>query len=49
MVFFKKEYGDSMNALEHSDGLAVLAFFFEVSIYLHNTVRFPTTFPPRYK
>lgn len=29
MVFFKTEYGDLNAALEHSDGLTVLAFLYE--------------------
>lgn len=31
VVFFKQEYKNAKTALEHSDGLTVLAFFYEVS------------------
>ncbi|CAO1367188.1 unnamed protein product [Diamesa serratosioi] len=31
MVFYKKEYRGMRSALEHTDGLTVLAFFFEIS------------------
>lgn len=31
MVFFKKEYGSMKEATLHSDGLAVLAFFFKIA------------------
>lgn len=31
MVFFKKEYKSLEQALNHSDGLTVLAFFFSIS------------------
>jgi carbonic anhydrase len=31
IVMFKKQYGTFSNALEHSDGLTVLAFFFIIS------------------
>ncbi|CAO1306342.1 unnamed protein product [Diamesa hyperborea] len=31
VVFYKKEYREMRSALDHSDGLTVLAFFFEVS------------------
>lgn len=30
VVMFKKEYGNSTNAMTKSDGLAVLAFFFNI-------------------
>lgn len=30
MVFYKKQYRNQRDALEHADGLAVLAFFYEV-------------------
>lgn len=30
MVFFKEEYGSATDAVKHSDGLTVLAFFYEV-------------------
>lgn len=33
-VFFKKEYGHLNNATKYSDGLAVLAYFFEVTTAL---------------
>ncbi|XP_077290150.1 carbonic anhydrase 7-like [Arctopsyche grandis] len=35
IVFYKKEYGDPKGALEHSDGLAVMAFFYEVDRHRH--------------
>lgn len=38
MVFYKKEYGDPKGALEHKDGLAVLAFFYEVNTFLFSTI-----------
>jgi hypothetical protein len=31
MVFYKKNYRNARSAIDHSDGLTVLAFFFEVS------------------
>jgi len=31
MVFFKKEYGDMKNAINHADGLSVMAFFYQIS------------------
>ena len=31
MVFYKKEYREMRSALNHADGLTVLAFFFEIS------------------
>jgi carbonic anhydrase len=31
LVFYKQEYGSQESALKHSDGLAVLAFFFKIS------------------
>ena len=31
MVFYKKEYREMRSALDHQDGLTVLAFFFEIS------------------
>lgn len=31
MVFYKKQYRNIRSAMENSDGLAVLAFFFNVS------------------
>lgn len=31
MVFFKEEYQSASEAVKHSDGLTVLAFFYEVS------------------
>lgn len=34
-VFFKKEYLNSDAAMEHSDGLCVLAIFFEVKFNLN--------------
>lgn len=34
-VFYKDSYGSSKEAMTHSDGLAVLAFFFEVIENLH--------------
>jgi Eukaryotic-type carbonic anhydrase len=33
MVFYNRKYGDFTKALNHKDGLAVLAFFYEASIY----------------
>lgn len=33
MVFFKQEYLDSTAAMDHADGLCVLASFFEVHFY----------------
>lgn len=30
VVFFKKEYGSMKEAILHSDGLAVMAFFFKI-------------------
>lgn len=30
MVFYKKQYRNQRDALDHSDGLTVLAFFYEV-------------------
>lgn len=30
MVFYKKSYRNTRQALEHADGLTVLAFFYEV-------------------
>lgn len=38
MVFYKKEYGDPKGALEHKDGLAVLAFFYEVNDFLFTSI-----------
>lgn len=32
MVFFKEEYKSIKQAVKHSDGLTVLAFFYEVII-----------------
>jgi len=34
MVFFNEKYGDFNSALNHKDGLTVLAFFYEVNIKL---------------
>jgi hypothetical protein len=31
MVFYNGKYGDFTKALNHKDGLAVLAFFYEAS------------------
>lgn len=31
MVFFKEEYTSVVEAVKHSDGLTVLAFFYEVN------------------
>lgn len=31
MVFFKEDYNTPSEAVKHSDGLTVLAFFYEVS------------------
>lgn len=36
MVFYKKVYRNSRDALEHKDGLTVLAFFYEVYTRLLN-------------
>ena len=30
MVFYKEEYKSAKSAMKHSDGLTVLAFFYEV-------------------
>lgn len=43
IVFYKKEYGDFKKALNHSDGLAVLAFFYEVKLVKYiNFFNIPT-------
>lgn len=34
MVFYNSDYNDTVTAQQYMDGLAVLAFFFEVSILL---------------
>lgn len=30
MVFYKKQYRNARSALDHKDGLSVLAFFYDV-------------------
>lgn len=35
MVFYKEEYHTSKEAVKHTDGLAVLAFFYEVHLVFY--------------
>ena len=37
-VHFNKKYGDISTAVSKSDGLAVLGFFYEVNILVHQRV-----------
>lgn len=43
VVFFNKQYTDAQHAMQYSDGLCVLAFFYEVNEFKLNFLLQPLT------